>query len=62
MATPGGEINLPFSKQVKDVYFHWNAGFTHFPTVRVDEEDTELLTPRLGRQCGIGVRARCSTS
>src|SRR5688572_25838670 len=43
----GWEINLPFSKQVKDVYFHWNAGFTHFPVVRVDEEEYELLTPRL---------------
>ena len=27
----GFQINLPFSKQRKDVYFHWNAGVTHVP-------------------------------
>jgi DtxR family Mn-dependent transcriptional regulator len=24
----GWQVNLPFSKQVGDAYFHWNAGFT----------------------------------
>ena len=25
----GWQINLPFSRQVGDAYFHWNAGLTH---------------------------------
>jgi DtxR family transcriptional regulator, Mn-dependent transcriptional regulator len=25
----GVQVNLPFSKQVRDTYFHWNAGMTH---------------------------------
>ena len=43
----GWEINLPFSKQVRDVYFHWNAGLTHFPTVIVEGREYDLLTPRV---------------
>ena len=31
-AVPGWEVNLPFSKQVRDLYLHWNAGFTHLPS------------------------------
>jgi len=30
----GWQINLPFSKQGWDVYYHWNAGFTWLPGVR----------------------------
>lgn len=26
--SPGVQVNVPFSKQVGDVYFHWNAGTT----------------------------------
>ena len=29
----GLEFNLPFSKQVGDIYFHWNAGLTWLPSV-----------------------------
>ena len=29
----GWQVNLPFSKQVGDLYAHWNAGVTHFPNV-----------------------------
>lgn len=43
----GWEVNLPFSKQVRDVYFHWNGGFTHFPAARVEGGDASLLTPRV---------------
>jgi hypothetical protein len=25
---PGIQVNLPFSKQLRDVYVHWNTGFT----------------------------------
>ena len=25
----GVQVNLPFSKQIRDAYFHWNAGVTH---------------------------------
>ena len=27
----GMQVNLPFSKQRRDFYFHWNAGFTWLP-------------------------------
>ena len=27
----GLQVNLPFSKQTGDVYWHWNAGFTWLP-------------------------------
>ena len=30
---PGLEINLPFSKQIGDIYWHWNAGLTWLPSV-----------------------------
>lgn len=30
--SPGLQVNLPFSKQHRDVYFHWNAGFTAQPS------------------------------
>lgn len=30
---PGFELNLPFSKQQGDVYWHWNAGVTWVPGV-----------------------------
>ena len=29
----GWQANLPFSKQLGNVYAHWNAGLTHFPNV-----------------------------
>jgi DtxR family Mn-dependent transcriptional regulator len=29
----GWQVNLPFSEQLRDVYLHWNVGFTRMPTV-----------------------------
>jgi DtxR family Mn-dependent transcriptional regulator len=29
----GWQVNLPFSKQARDVYLHWNVGFTKIPSV-----------------------------
>jgi DtxR family transcriptional regulator, Mn-dependent transcriptional regulator len=42
----GWEVNLPFSKQVRDVYFHWNGGFTHSPAEKVEGRAWNLFTPR----------------
>jgi DtxR family transcriptional regulator, Mn-dependent transcriptional regulator len=44
---PGWEVNLPFSKQIGDLYVHWNAGFTHLPAAKTDDAEYNLLTPRL---------------
>jgi hypothetical protein len=33
----GWQINLPFSKQMGNVYFHWNGGFTYTPHVKADD-------------------------
>jgi hypothetical protein len=35
--TLGYVVNLPFSRQVENLYFHWNAGFVTFPRTRVPE-------------------------
>jgi DtxR family Mn-dependent transcriptional regulator len=48
----GLQVNLPFSKQRQDLYFHWNAGFTLLPGVSSDRfppliavDDVSLFTP-----------------
>ena len=46
--SPGWEVNMPFSKQVRDFYFHWNAGFTHLPNAEVDATQHNLFRPRVG--------------
>jgi DtxR family transcriptional regulator, Mn-dependent transcriptional regulator len=43
----GWQVNLPFSKQTRDVYFHWNAGFTHLPGAKSTEAEHSLVTPHL---------------
>lgn len=46
--SPGLQVNLPFSKQEGDVYFHWNAGLTWLPRAEqaVPGQDPEnLLMP-----------------
>ncbi len=43
----GWEVNLPFSKQVRNLYLHWNAGFTHLPTAEGVSTNYNLLTPRV---------------
>jgi DtxR family Mn-dependent transcriptional regulator len=41
----GLQFNLPFSKQVGDTYFHWNAGLTWLPGADPDDgsRDSEAL-------------------
>jgi len=41
----GWQVNLPFSKQAGDLYFHWNAGFTHLPSADGDGGSYSLVTP-----------------
>jgi hypothetical protein len=43
----GWELNLPFSKQLRDVFLHWNAGVTQLPSARIDGRDYNLITPRV---------------
>jgi hypothetical protein len=43
----GWQVNLPFSKQAGDLYFHWNAGFTHLPRAERSAVDADLFTPHL---------------
>lgn len=43
----GWEINLPFSKRFRDIYLHWNAGFTHLPAAGDAVDEHDLLTPRV---------------
>lgn len=52
--TTGFQVNLPFSKQRGDVYFHWNAGVTMLPGVYSGQsaltreaEEVGLLTPHV---------------
>jgi DtxR family Mn-dependent transcriptional regulator len=40
--SPGLQVNLPFSKQQNDLYFHWNAGFTFLPAVGSERWHTLL--------------------
>ena len=41
----GWQVNLPFSKQFGNAYFHWNAGFTHTPRGKADGDEYNLFTP-----------------
>ena len=41
----GLQVNLPFSKQRGDVFFHWNGGFTHVPGVDGNPLDLPTLLP-----------------
>jgi DtxR family Mn-dependent transcriptional regulator len=43
----GWQVNLPFSKQVKDVYVHWNAGLTHLPSARRGNATRNLVIPHV---------------
>ena len=52
--SPGLQLNLPFSKQTGDVYWHWNAGLTWRPAADADEADrTENLTAPFVSASGI---------
>lgn len=43
----GWEVNLPFSKHVRDLYLHWNGGFTHVPAADDPDGSRHLFTPRV---------------
>jgi DtxR family Mn-dependent transcriptional regulator len=49
----GLQINLPFSQQRQDIYFHWNAGLTVLPGVSSKRlqsrpaDDVTLVTPHV---------------
>lgn len=46
--TLGYQVNLPFSKQFRDWYVHWNGGFTSYPGVpSPDGKDVNLFTGML---------------
>ncbi len=54
--TVGWQVNLPFSKQTGDFYWHWNGGVTYLPGVRVEvsppggslgEDEVGLVTPHI---------------
>ena len=38
----GLQLNLPFSKQRNDWYFHWNAGLTWYPSAKLAANDTTV--------------------
>lgn len=44
---PGMQVNLPFSKQTGEVYWHWNAGMTVMPSVEFAGETRSLESPFL---------------
>lgn len=44
---PGLQVNLPFSKQVRDVYIHWNAGLTWLHGVPLGSRTASLTSPQL---------------
>jgi DtxR family Mn-dependent transcriptional regulator len=49
MGSSGLQVNLPFSKQMNDVTWHWNAGLTWFSAVESPrpEKEVSLMSPFL---------------
>ena len=45
----GWQVNLPFSKQQGDLYFHWNGGFTWLPNVTRTDSRSVHAAPRRER-------------
>lgn len=43
----GLQVNLPFSKQTGDWYWHWNAGLTWLPRAKIDAKHEDLASPFL---------------
>jgi DtxR family Mn-dependent transcriptional regulator len=43
LRTTGVQVNLPFSKQRGDLYFHWNGGFTWYPSAKVSPGQTTVV-------------------
>ena len=45
--SPGWQLNLPFSRQLGDVYVHWNAGFTQTPSAKFNGAEHNLFSPHV---------------
>ena len=43
----GVQLNLPFSKQHGDFYYHWNAGLTWLPEVPANAQKVNLTSPQV---------------
>ena len=62
------QVNLPFSKQTGDWYWHWNAGFTWLPSAELgatnpaEDNGVDLMSPFLSRRVESIACGRCSTS
>ena len=56
---PGLQVNLPFSKQTDDIYWHWNAGFTWLP--RAESLDPSRTTTRSRSDVAVPGRQARST-
>jgi hypothetical protein len=54
--SPGLQINLPFSKQTSEVYWHWNAGLTWLPSAETGSESRSLESPFLAGSAIIRLR------
>lgn len=52
----GLQVNLPFSKQTGDVYWHWNAGMTWLPSTAYGAETRTLTSPFLAGSAIVRVR------
>ena len=52
----GLQTNLPFSKQQKNFYFHWNAGFTWLPS----REHADLFSPAVAGSAIYRLRQMCN--
>ena len=52
----GLQINLPFSKQTGDFYWHWNAGVTWLPSAAFGSETRTLTSPFLAGSAIVRVR------
>ena len=52
----GWQVNMPFSKQQGDLYFHWNGGFTWLPNVTTESICSRRTSPRALS----GARGPCS--
>jgi DtxR family transcriptional regulator, Mn-dependent transcriptional regulator len=46
--SPGLQVNLPFSKQTGDWYWHWNAGFTWLPRAELVQTNQASNERRVG--------------
>jgi hypothetical protein len=43
LRSTGVQVNLPFSKQHGDLYFHWNGGFTWYPSAKASPGQTTVV-------------------